>query len=232
MFSFLRDGESTSLQSTCDIYNNSFKRFFSKQNGYIKFKSRKNPVQSIRLKNNNNSIRFEGNKLRLNKFGFVKYRDKRIIKGNILSATVKFENGRWYAVLNCKNVPIIPLPRTGHSVGIDLGLSSLMVFSDGEKREPISRLTKIEKRIARLNKSLSRKEKTSENFKKNVKKLNKLYARVVDIRNDEYQKLSTEIVERFDFIGMEKLQPKNMIKNKRLKPQHQSNFMVKNCRHD
>lgn len=36
------------------------------------------------------------------------------------------------------------------------------------------------------------------------------------IRNDEYQKLSTEIVERFDFIGMEKLQPKNMIKNKRL----------------
>lgn len=134
------------------------------------------------MKNNNNSIRFEGNKLRLNKFGFVKYRDKRIIKGNILSATVKFENGRWYAVLNCKNVPIIPLPRTGHSVGIDLGLSSLMVFSDGEKREPISRLTKIEKKIARLNKSLSRKEKNSENFKKNVKKLNRLYVRVVDTK--------------------------------------------------
>jgi transposase len=57
-----------------------------------------------------------------------------------------------------------------------------MVFSDGEKREPISRLTKIEKKIARLNKSLSRKEKNSENFKKNVKKLNRLYARIVDTK--------------------------------------------------
>jgi len=71
-----------------------------------------------------------------------------------------------------------------------------MVFSNGEKREPIYHITKIEKRIAKSNQNLSKKQHNSKNFKKNVKKLNKLHTKVVDIRNDEYQKLSTEIVKR------------------------------------
>lgn len=215
-FPFLKNAESTSLQSTCDIYIDSFKRFFRKLKGYPKFKSKKNPLQSMKLKNNNNSIRLEDKKLRLNKFGFVRYRDNRVIKGDILSATVKFENNRWYAVINCKNVLIEPFPKTGHKIGIDLGLKDLMTFSNCEKRKPIPRLTRLESKIARLNQNLSRKQENSKNFKKNVKKLNKLYSKVVDIRNDEYHKLSTEIVERFDFIGLETLEPKNMVKNKRL----------------
>jgi putative transposase len=113
-------------------------------------------------------------------------------------------------------VPIKTYPKTGHKIGIDLGLKDLMTFSNGEKRKPIKRLLKLESKIAKLNQNLSRKQKNSKNFKKNVKQLNKVYSRVVDIRNDEYHKLSTEIVERFDFIGLEKLQPKNMLKNSRL----------------
>ncbi len=193
-YSFLNRAESTSLQSTCDIYNDSFKRFFRKQNGHPRFKSRKNPAQSIRLKNNNNSVRFEGNKLRLPVFGLVRYRDKRIIKGKILSATVKFENSRWYVVLNCKEVPVKSLPKTGASVGIDLGLKDLMIFSNGEKRKPISRLNKIEEKINRLNRKLSQKVKGSQNYKKIVKKLQKQYNKIKDIRNNEYHKLSTKII--------------------------------------
>jgi putative transposase len=170
----------------------------------------------MKLKNNHNTIRFEGKRVRLNKFGFVRFRDKREIKGNILSATVKFENNRWYAVLNCKNVPVTLYPKTGHEVGIDLGLKDLMTFSNGEKRKPIKRLTKIESKIAKLNRNLSRKQKNSKNFQKNVKKLNKTYSKIFDIRNDEYQKLSTKIVQRFDFIALETLHPKNMAKNPRL----------------
>jgi putative transposase len=154
---FLKKAESTSLQSTCDIYNDSLKRFFNKQNNYPKFKSRKNPVQSTRLKNNNNSIRLENNKLRLPIFGLVKYKDTRKITGNILSATVKYENGRWFAVINCKNVLVKPLPKTKNKVGIDLGLKDLMTFSNGEKRKPITRLTKIESKIANLNQKLYKK---------------------------------------------------------------------------
>jgi putative transposase len=212
----LKNGESTSLQSTCDNHVDSFKRFFKKQNGYPKFKSKKNPVQSFRLKNNNNSIRLEGKKLRLNKLGFVKYRDNREIKGNILSTTIKLENNRWYAVINCKNVTIKEYPKTGHEIGIDLGLKDLTTFSNGEKRKPIKRLTKLESKITKLNRNLSRKQKNSNNFKKNVKQLNRLYSKITDIRNDEYHKLSTAIMQRFDFIAIETLQPVNMVKNKKL----------------
>jgi putative transposase len=214
--SFLKDSESTSLQSTCDIFQDSMIRYLKKQNKFPKFKSRKNPVQSIKIKNNNNSIRFENNKLRIPIFGLIRYKDNREIKGDILSTTVKIENGRWYAILNCKNVPIEPLTPTNDKIGIDLGLKDLMTFSNGEVRKPIPTITKIESKIARLNKALSRKVKGSKNWKKNVQKLQKLYNRLYDTRNDKYQKLSTEIVKCFDFIGMETLSVKNMIKNRRL----------------
>jgi putative transposase len=213
---FLKDSESTSLQSTCDKFQDSMTRYFKKQNKFPKFKSRKNPVQSIKIKNNNNSIRLENNKLRIPIFGLIQYKDNREIKGDILSATVKIENGRWYAVLNCKNVPIEPLTPTNDKIGIDLGLKDLMTFSNGEVRKPIPTITKIESQIARLNKALSRKVKGSKNWKKNVQKLQKLYNHLYNTRNDKYQKLSTEIIKRFDFIGLETLSVKNMIKNRRL----------------
>lgn len=215
-YTFLEDSESTSLQSTCDIFKDSMIRFFKGQNNFPKFKSRKNPVQSIRLKNNNNSIRFEKNKLKLPRLGLVKYRDNRKIRGDILSSTIKIENGRWFAVLNCKNVPIEPLPKTNDKVGIDLGLKDLMTFSNGETRKPITRLVKIENQIARLNRALSRKVKGSNNWKKNVRKLQKQYNKLFDTRNDEYHKLSTEIIKHFDFIALEKLSVTNMLKNRRL----------------
>ena len=91
-----------------------------------------------------------------------------------------------------------------------------MTFSNGEKRNPIQRIAKIESKIVKLNRNLSRKQKNSNNFKKNVKKLNKLYSKIDDIRNDEYPKLSAEIVQHFDIITLEKLQPANMIKNPHL----------------
>ena len=215
-YPFLKNAESTSLQSTCDIYKDSFQRFFKKQTKPPKYKSRKNPVQSIRIKNNNNSIRFENNKLKLPRFGLIRYRDNREILGDILSATVKYENGRWFAVLNCKNVPVKEFPKTGNNVGIDLGLIDLMTLSNGEKRKPIPAIAKIESKIAKYNKNLSRKVPGSNNWHKNVKKLQKLYNKISDIRNDKYQKLSTGIVKNFDLIALEKLKVKNMIKNSRL----------------
>ncbi|MGZ7119037.1 MAG: RNA-guided endonuclease TnpB family protein [Methanobacterium sp.] len=215
-FEFLKDGESTGLQSTCDSYINSFKRFFIKLGRYPKFKSKKNPLQSFKIKNNNNSIRFEDGKLRLNKFGFIKYKDNRTIKGDILSATIKLENGRGYAVINCKNVPIQPLPKTGKKVGIDLGLKNLITLSNGRKREPIKTLEKMELKISKKNRDLSRKKSGSKNFKKGIKRLQKIYQKIVDIKNDEYHKLSADLVMDFDLIALETLKPSNMVKNRKL----------------
>jgi putative transposase len=72
--------ESISLQSTRDNFLRAFQSFF-RGNGYQRFKSRKNSVQSIRIANNKNAIRIENNRLRLNKFGFFKYNDNRHIEG-------------------------------------------------------------------------------------------------------------------------------------------------------
>ncbi|WP_225370308.1 transposase [Methanobrevibacter arboriphilus] len=63
--------------------------------------------------------------------------------------------------------------------------------------------------------------------KKTVRRLQKLYNKIFNIRNDEYQKLSTEIIKSFDLIGLENLGVKSMIKKPQIKSQYQSNIMVK-----
>jgi len=80
-YEWLRESDSTSLQAVFDVLIDSFIRFFKGLSGFPKYKSKKNPVQSIKLKNSHSSIRVDGNRIRLNKYGFVKFRDNRKIEG-------------------------------------------------------------------------------------------------------------------------------------------------------
>jgi putative transposase len=207
-----RHTESTSLQSTRDNFLRGFQSFF-RGNGYPRFKSRKNPVQSIRIANNKNSIRIENNHLRLNKFGYFKYHDNREIQGRILNTTIKLENGRWFAcVLVDKDIK--DLPKTGKITGIDLGKRHLLNFANGDVTDKLN-LKKENKEVSRLNRELSRRTKGSNNYNKTLHKLRKAYNKLNDKKNDFYHKLSTQIVSSYDFISMEKLQIKNMLKEKK-----------------
>lgn len=212
--SWLKNAESTCLQSSYERLIDSLKRFFKGQNKYPKYKSKHNPVQSIKIKANKSSkdkltIRFEGNKLRLNKFGFVKYKDNRKIEGRILSATISHNANKWYASINCADVPVKPKPMTNMEVGLDLGLIDFVTFSNGEKIAKLN-ITKEKKQYRRLQKALSRKTIGSANFKRNKLRLARKYQRILDKRNDFLQKLTTRIVNDFDIICIENLNIKGM----------------------
>ncbi|MDR2966363.1 MAG: transposase [Methanobacteriaceae archaeon] len=203
--------ESTSLQSTRDNFLKVFHSFF-RGNGFPRFKSRKNPVQSIKIANNNDSIRVENNHLRLNKFGYFKYKDNRKIKGKIINATVKLDNGRWFACIVIDRL-IEELPKTGCFTGIDLGKRHLLNFCNGKVIDKLN-LTKENNTVSRLQRELSRRTFGSNNYNKTLRKLQKAYNKLNDKKNDFYHKLSTQIVLSYDFISMEKLQIKNMLKEK------------------
>ena len=212
--SWLREAESTCLQASYERLIDSLKRFFKGQNKYPRYKSKHNPVQSIKIKANKSSndkltIRFEDNMLKLPKIGLIKYKDNRKITGRILSATISHKANRWYASINCTDVPVESKTQTGVNIGLDLGLTNFCILSNGEKITKLD-VAREENQYRRLQRALSRKTLGSANFNKNKLQLAHKYQKIVDKRNDYLQKISTRLVNEFDIICIESLNVKGM----------------------
>jgi len=217
---WLKSVESTCLQASYERLIDSLKRFFNGQSRYPKYKSKHNSVQSIKIKANKSSndkltIRFEDGRLRLPRIGLVKYHDNREITGRILNATISSKAGRCYASINCKNVPVQPMPKTNQVIGLDLGLTDFITLSNGEKITKLN-ITKEETQYQRLQKALSRKKVGSANFDRNKLRLAHKHQQITDKRNDFLQKLSTKLAEEFGVICTESLKVVNMMKNHHL----------------
>jgi putative transposase len=108
------------------------------------------------------------------------------------------------------------LKPTGTSVGIDLGIKNLCITSDGQHFENPKYFTKSQKKLAKLQRSLSRKSKDSKNYEKARIKVACLHEHIANQRADVQHKLTTSLVCNYDFICMETLIPQNMVRNHKL----------------
>jgi putative transposase len=97
---FLYDSDSTSLQASYQNYINAMKNFFNRVAKYPRFKSKRNPIQSFRVKNSMDRLRINDNRLKIGKHGFVKVRGLRNITGKILSITISKIGSKWFASIN------------------------------------------------------------------------------------------------------------------------------------
>lgn len=176
---WLKEADSSALQQSLRHLDNAYKNYFAKRAGYPKFK-RKRSDQSYRTMNNNDSIRIEGDAIRLPKAGKVKVVNTRGFEGRIISATVsRTSSGRYYISLQVEEEYEI-LPNNGGKVGIDAGLTVLYTDSENNKIENPRTLSKHEKRIRRLQRELSRKKKGSRNRDKARKRLAREHEKVAD----------------------------------------------------
>ena len=166
---------------------------------------------------------FMGKHIKLPKLGLVKIRDKQIPQGRILNATVSQEpDGRYYCSLCCTDVQLEQYPKTNKNVGIDLGICDFAILSDGSKIENPQFYEKSEKKLAKLQRELSRKTIGSNRWNKARIKVARLQSHIANQRKDFLQKLSTTIVKDFDIIAIEDLDVMSMketdskIRNKRV----------------
>ena len=214
---WLKEPDKRALQNALWDLDEAYKRFFSGVAKFPKFKSKKNNRKSYRTTFTNNSIEFE-TKLKLPKLGRVKYRDKKhTIEGRILNATISQEpNGNYYCSICYTNDVALVFVRTDKYVGIDLGLKEFAITSDSIKYDNPKYLAKSLKQLARLQKSLSRKTSGSNNRNKARLKVARCYAHITNQRNDFLQKLSFELVHKYDVICIEDLKVANMLKNHKL----------------
>lgn len=226
-YPFLSEIDSCSLR--CAVFNleDGFKRYYKKLEGYPNFKKkgckesfRTNCIRSTYKGKTYENIKLdlERKEITLPKLKKVKIRGYRNIKkleGRIINATIEKEASKYYVSVLIEEDAVIPDKKEDHVVGIDIGVKTLITTSDGEFYGNPHYNDKYDKRIKLLQKSLSRKIKKSNNYKKTKLKLQEVYRKLRNARKKMVEEMISKITKYNDIIVAEKLKVKEMLEKKK-----------------
>ena len=124
--------------------------------------------------------------------------------------------GRWFVSILVDDYTIKPLPKIEKSIGLDVGITSLIATSDGDKIANPKHFKKLRKKLKKKQKALARKHSGSNNRQKARVQVAKIHAQITDARQDFLHKLTTQLTRENQTIVVEDLAPKNMVKNHKL----------------
>ena len=225
---FLKEVDSIALKSSLENLDDGYKRFFTGQNQKPKFKEKSDSVQSYTTKvvtknGKSTNIWIDGDKIRLPKLGFVKMKNTRNPMGRIINVTVRCKSSGHFFASVLVEEEVYALPKTGSSVGIDLGLKEFAILSTGEKIANPRFYRVQEMKLAKAERILKRRERrakergvdpeTVKNYLKSKQKVAEIHEKIANQRKDFAQKLSTILVKNHDLICVEDLKAKNLLKN-------------------
>ncbi|AOY54931.1 RNA-guided endonuclease InsQ/TnpB family protein [Clostridium perfringens] len=215
----------------------SFRDFFKKAKGFPKFKKKKNQdVKAYFPKNNKTDWTIERHRVKIPTLGWIRLKEFGYIPVNsiVKSGTVSQKADRYYVSILVEENDKKVYKSTNEGVGIDLGVKEFVVCSDGIKFKNINKTStvkKIEKKLKREQRKLSRKYEslkirnknikegraTRQNIQKQVVKVQKLHQRLTNIRTDYINKIVSSIIkQKPSYITIEDLNVKGMMKNKHL----------------
>ena len=218
-YDWLTEVDSIALQQSLRNLDNAYQNFFREVKkggavGFPRFKKKHDSRKSYTTKQN---IKVFDRSIKLPKLGKVKCRVSRDLKGKILNATIsQSPSGKYFVSICCTDVETDVWESTGAMVGLDMGVKEFAISSDGTTYANHKYLHKSEKRLVRLQRKLSRKPKDSKRREKARIAVAKVYEKVSNQRRDFLQKLSTKLIQDYDFIALEDLAVKNMVKNHKL----------------
>ena len=159
--------------------------------GFPRFKG-KGRADSCRF--STGAIKALGSHVQLPRIGRVRVKEGTAVKGRILSATISREADRWFVSFTVERQREVAATRDqGLDVGIDLGVVSFAVLSDGTELRSPGALKRGLKRLRRLQRRHSRKEKGSSNRRKSAVRLGRLHRRISNQRRDFLHKATTEL---------------------------------------
>ena len=220
---FLKKSESSSLQQVYKDLENAFKRFLNPdlKSYYPRFKSRKHPKYSFRIQNNSNNVRIQKNqygheKLKLAKHGLVKFKTSKEYKELLCRASnpndltvkikhviIKKEFENYFAVVNieCIHIPV-QKNKNPQKVGIDIGCSKIAVLSNKQEITNLD-LSKETEMIIKYQKIMSHTRKGSIRHQRAQRLYRKWMTRLVNKRNDYYDKITIEIVKNSTLVAVQ-----------------------------
>ena len=220
---WLKEPDSHALQYSLKDLDQAYKNFFRRVKqgaskvGFPHFKSKKDNRKSYKTGYTNNNIQVLEKQIKLPKLGLVKCKISKQIEGRILNATISQNpSGKYFVSVCCTDVNIPQYSPTGSVVGIDLGIKEFAITSDGVHIQNPKFLRKSEKKLAKLQRELSRKTIGSSNRNKVRIKVARCHEKITNQRKDFLHKLSIKLIKSYDVICLETLKVKNMVRNHKL----------------
>src|SRR5438067_3649127 len=211
------------LRHVDKAYDNFFRKVklkkqskFKGKVGFPKFKSKKKAVGSFRL---TGAIRVFPGAIQLPRLGKLRLKEHDYLPVSdvhILSATVSEQAGRWFVSIQVEEEQTLQANTATTAIGVDLGVHTLATCSDGSTFPNPRSLKHKLKKLRRLSRAHSRKQKGSKNREKSRKKLAVLHARIANIRKDSIHKFTTHVCKNHAHIGIEDLHVAGMLKNHHL----------------
>ncbi|MER7756486.1 RNA-guided endonuclease TnpB family protein [Kitasatospora sp. NPDC097643] len=216
-----------SLRDLDTAYRNFFDSVSGKRAGrpigLPRFKSKRDARQSLRFTRNGFRIRSNG-KLNLAKIGDVRVKWSRVLPADPSSVTIVLDpSGRYHASF-VVDVEPDHLPEVDAEVGIDLGLTTYAVLSDGSVIDNPRFLRKVEKKLKAAQRELSRKAKGSRNQEKARRKVAKAHAKVADTRMDWLHKQTTRIIRETQAVYLEDLNVRGLARGRLAKSVHDARW--------
>src|SRR5262249_49940742 len=135
-------------------------------------------------------FKLEGNKLTLSKIGFCRLRLSRPVEGKIKTCTIKKQVDGWFVIFTVEENQCRWLPKTGESVGVDVGLENFATLSTGKVIDNPKYYAHAEKELKIAGRQFSKKKKGGKNRHKTRIQLAKKHQKIVNLRRDFFHKLS------------------------------------------
>ena len=219
-YPFLKEVDSLALANAQLNRNAAYKSFFRGKNSFPKYKSKRND-QSFSTNNQKGTVSFSSNNKYLNipKCKNIKVKKHRDFIGDIKTVTISRTTDEKYYVSILVNVDgnnISKIKESNHVIGIDMGLKSFIVTSEGKKYTNPKYFTKSQNRLAKEQRKLSHMVKGSNNRNKQRIKVARLHRKIQNQRNDYLHKLSTKLINENQVICLETLSVKDMESNSKL----------------
>jgi putative transposase len=206
---FLKECPANALQQKIMDLDKAFKDAFDK-------KQPKKRLPNFKKKGQRDSFRYpsafkiDNNRVYLPKIGWVKFFKSREIIGKPKNITVSYKAGHWYIAIQTEMEIENPVHPSDSIVGVDLGISRFATLSDGKIFDAKNVFRKYEKKLGQTQRSLSRKAKFSNNWKKQRVKISKVHTKISNIRHDYLHWISTHISKNHAIIVLEDLNISNM----------------------
>lgn len=211
-YGFLGECHSQALQQKLKDLDRAFKDGFNK----------KHPLKRIpkfKKKGINDSFRYpqgfkiDNRRIYLPKIGWVGFFKSQNILGTPKNITISRHGKYWYCAIQVELEKEIPKTKTTSSIGIDMGINKFAAISTGKYVNSANIFRKLENRLAKAQRKLSRKKKFSNNYNKQKKRIQHIHSKIANSRLDFLHKLSTKLSKNHALIVVEALKIKNMSKS-------------------
>ncbi len=207
--------------SNLDIaYQNFFRRVKQgkEKAGFPHFKSKKRGLGNFTVRG---SLHIEKEQVKMPNIGWVRVKEKGYLPSSdakILSMTISEQAHRWFVSVQVEQEIPDPKPATNKPLGVDIGIKSLVVLSNGTVFENPKTTAKYAKKLARLNRELCRRKKGGKNREKSKQKIAKLHFKIANVRKHALHQVSDYVTAKIkpSVVVLEDLNVKGMMANHHL----------------